>query len=1367
MTRWLHPIAALALVLIVVLPGLGGSGLLDPWEMDRAATARRIAGNPQVLIVDDGGKLLRDLAKSVPDLSLRRVDTNVKQALRVGAGQMGDRLTHGLVIDIDAVIGVRGNDTTWDRVASQLDRVQAENRGALVLLVTTKWKPSEVLNKLAEARGRGLRRSMEGGFWKHSMPATNQEAGALGPMIAGRERVVQRADVAQTLLAEVPSPWTRVQHKVDNHSVQAPLLDTWLVAASLQLFGSSESAARLPGVLLAALTGLLLFVAMARLFGLETAWIALLVYLTLPLMIGTARLVTLAQTAPLGVALTTLGLALGVANRAKMWGVWVIAGLALLLLGRGLGGLTMGAAICIGYLVVSADFRRGPLLAAVGALVALGVAAALVLSDSAGPMLRSFRFTQMPFGGGLDNSHRDFSTIVGMIGFSLYPWGALFLLGMGRLLVAGALDANDAMSGEADDAPAGVLPGDHGPSFNRVRLALIMGFGAPLLVVVALLPEFHQLLVPVAAIVAAVTAILLRDIRLGRAGGPVLTLLIVIPTLLLHREIGKEASTLVRWLAWDPPFGGDSAVYQWPQELKMNRGLRAVAFLSIFAFALGLARPVAWLRQTVTRLERTALSAWMLCGLGAVWTLDVLISMGTRTDVLLRAEALRTGYGYDRMWTSIQTTRPEVIAGAAAFLFLVVGAALVSPTRSTHKPWSILARIGGLLRRPTVALVIIGVSALAQLISGGLVWTQHHSDGFGGALAAGLMSAPFLLPLLVAAAGGLGSWWVSRGGIERDATPADGLLPAAGNSLRGGLPMIVGVSALVALGGVGVGASQAAGTWSYAFLASTWALGLGVAAVIGARAATDRGTWALGAIAAAVVVAGSLIAALGARLIPLSPNAGRYLARLLIASPDSALWVILMVGVLANHLARRSVVIDLLRYLGLEVAGLIERPRIATALPILAAMVMTGGYAFGLLPELSLHFSQKHLLERTGVAAGDAAAALDEGGLPRVFKYAPGGRPTIASNFYTQAMPTLGDRRAAISLLAGKNVAARVTDFGPDSRSIDLAVPGWNPINDANKDGKRDHEAWFGIASRYGAKRAKAKEQKWDKDRWLGATLYNGRGQKAEVVSNDADSLLLRDEVPLVPSDPNRGSFAIETAKTAAVQGGKIDPKSSAMTRVQRFVVVPKDNFSEFNFHYRRANKGRHINVIDARSSRLVLTATHLAKDQPDDSWLGKHVLTRKTFENLKGVLRTEVNFDDKLFIIGYRLAKKTVRRAKKYKLSLFFEVRKGLASSYMIFMHPHPLHRDLWPVAIHPQSKREGKRCTGCFQTNHWLKGDIISVVIEQEVPLGTTAGSHDIILGLFNPLNEKRLIIKSATGPGVIRHNDNRVTLGKLVVR
>ena len=71
------------------------------------------------------------------------------------------------------------------------------------------------------------------------------------------------------------------------------------------------------------------------------------------------------------------------------------------------------------------------------------------------------------------------------------------------------------------------------------------------------------------------------------------------------------------------------------------------------------------------------------------------------------------------------------------------------------------------------------------------------------------------------------------------------------------------------------------------------------------------------------------------------------------------------------------------------------------------------------------------------------------------------------------------------------------------------------------------------------------------------------------------------------------------------------------------------------------------------------------------------------------------------------------------------------------------------------------------CFQTNHWLQGDLIADSFEQEVPLGTNSGPNEIILGWYSPSGEQRMTLLSATGDGVVKHSDNRVTIGHLQIR
>ncbi|MBP47947.1 MAG: hypothetical protein CMH53_08395 [Myxococcales bacterium] len=1330
MRKHLQPILAASVAALFLLPGLGSSGLLDPWEMDRAANARVVSGPSQVLVLDSEGQLSAALEKHT--LSVRRIETDsIRQGLMLAPNRLSERLTHAVVVELDKL--KPRSSASWDDAARQLNRLQSENRGLVTLLVTQHIESTKRL--LAEARSRQLSRTLRGSVAKWLMP---KEPQAMAPLMDGDEFWSTPDQWVDTLQQIVPSPWTQVLHKVNRHSGQGPLLDTWLVAGSLQLFGASELAARLPGALICALIAALLFIAMRLLWGSSTAWLGVFIYLTLPLTVGNARIVTFAQCAPLGIACTGLGLALGVTRRCPRWWLWICSGLLVLLLARGLGGLTMGASILVGYFIVSGAKDRRAWICALGSMLFVALAAWWVLSDDSSALLRSLRFTQVPFDGGIPAEKRDFSTIIGMIGFALYPWGPLFLLAAGQALF------------RDDDSP-----------MSDASRVLALSFGAPLLAVAILFPGFHQWTLPVAPIVAALTAVWL--VELGSSSSQnslhraVIALWLIIPTVLLHREIGKEAATLVRWLAWDPPFGGEKAAFQWPQELKLNRGARAISLLLVVSFAIGLTRPLDAIRRAIGWLRSAKVAPRALSVTALLWCLDLLISAGTRTEVVLHGEARRTGYGYDRVWTTIQCTRPEVIAGATAVALLLIGS--MSPR------WKLWARLGHWLRwtRPKghIGLAVGAVLAICQLISGLLVWSTLQPTGWSGALRAGLSSLNFWLPLSLLIPVAVAKWWSSRHLLDEQMRPYRSQLASL---LRSSSWIeCAAVPLLFTIGGIGVGASQAAGTWTYGYLLATWALVAWVVAraLLGSEQ-RQMLRITLAAWWVAALTSASLAFVLLSRLTVLIDSPSRYLAKLFIASPDTAALVALTVFIAQNYLLQKHRFIDLANYFTFELVSIIERPRLRTALPMLAALVLSSSYVFGLLPELGLHFSQKHLLERTGVDPREPDGVLDQDNIPRVFKYAPGGG-SVARNFYTQAMPSLTDKGALTKLLAGEDFATQVSDFGPEGRSTAIAVPGW-PVSGVHNPPKG---VFWGIASKLEgqlisvAPNARGEGQNWQTNQWRGATLISARGQRVQVLTNTADTLEVDGDPALTVGDVERASFHL------LPEGLNRVSKSTAQKRQQRFVVVPKDDFSALNFAFRRAQGGRHISVVDARSSRLVLTATHLRTDQKDDSWFRKHVLNKKQFKSLKGVTAVEVNFDDKVFLVGYQMKRPTVRRSQKYELDLYFEVRRGLASSYMIFMHPHPLHRDLWPLAIHPKTKREEKRCTGCFQTNHWLKGDIVRVPVIQEVPLGTNAGQHDVIFGLYNPLNEKRLILKGGKGPGIHVHRDNRVTLTRLTVR
>ena len=1343
---------AVALVAAFLLPGLGSSGLLDPWEMDRAAVARRIAGSPQVLVIDRDGALLRALEGGTSGgFALRRIDGSGRAAARGAlgraAGELRQQITHAMVVDMDAVADGR-TGIALDPVAGQIDEVVTQNRGIAVFAVAEAAEQEGLEAALAAALARRHRATMQGGWWRYAMP-TSEQAGELGALFSPDWRWTTPERVVADVIADCPSPWQRIQHKVDGFAVQSPWLDTMAVAASLAIFGSSETAARLPGALMGLLIAALLFIALRRLRGDRAGWLAALVYATLPLTLGHARLVTLEQSAALGVALTGLGLALGVARRSRIWSLWVLAGLIILLLGRGLGGMGMGVAMVVGV-ALSVGARRPALWgAALATTLAFGVAIWVVLSDDQSVLLRSFRFTRVPFAGGLGADHRDFSTVVGQLGFGLYPWGPIFLLGMGRLLFQA---------------------GDEGRPDDGLGATLAWGFGAPLLVGMMLLPGFHHVAAPVGPMAAAVTALLLVDLLAGRVSGALAALLVAVPALLLHRETGKQAASMLSFVAFDPPFGADRGGQIWPGELGLARGLRAAVVLCVLAFCLGLSQPIARIKALLSTLQGAAAAGWLLAVLGIIWALDAVISLGTRVDVLLGAQAARTGYHYDRVWTTIQGTRPEVVA--AATLFTLGLAAALGVAIGRNRGWADRRFVRGLraicaaAARPVIALLAVGAAAVGVLLSGAMVAVDVLGIGWGAAIWSGVMSAACLLPLGTAllVVGLVGAQRLAGGRLAVLDADRDGLWPRLLSAVVGSPGFTIALLGWVALAGMGIGASEQAGTWSYGFLAACWSLAIALGLIVAGRCRGDLAAWSAALVAVAITAWGTIFTVLLARYLGEGEDGRRYVARLLIASPDAALLVGLAAVAILNRVALRRPIIEVLRAWSLWGAGMIERPRWAVSLLGAAAILLSAGYAWTLLPGLSLHFSQKHLITRVAEAGG---AAPDDQGLPRTFKYVAGGRGGVQNNFYTQGMPTIAEREALLGLLGGRNVAMRVTDFGPKGGSDTLAIPGWQAANDEDGDGKRDAPAWFGVAAKadgvtvQGRPAIGSDDLGWQLGQWKGATLH-GSGRPLEVADNDATTLTLSRPSALVADDARRGAFAVDLLNRRGVAHD-----ASADRAITRFAVLPKTQFSSLNNAFRKLNDGRHIALLDARSSRLVLAATALTADQPDQNWLRKAIVDDKTFATLAGLRKVSVDFDGKLEMVGWRLAQASVRRSQKYHLDLYFRVHKAVDRSYMLFMHPHPLHRDLWPHDWYTGGKKDAKSCTGCFQTDHWLEGDIVHFPIEQEVPLGTSSGPQDIIVGLYDPVTDKRLPIAKVSGVDVVRHGDNRVTIGRLQVR
>lgn len=224
-------------------------------------------------------------------------------------------------------------------------------------------------------------------------------------------------------------------------------------------------------------------------------------------------------------------------------------------------------------------------------------------------------------------------------------------------------------------------------------------------------------------------------------------------------------------------------------------------------------------------------------------------------------------------------------------------------------------------------------------------------------------------------------------------------------------------------------------------------------------------------------------------------------------------------------------------------------------------------------------------------------------------------------------------------------------------------------------------------------------------------------------------------------------------------------------TSKRAFFIVPKTQWSEINHAFRQANEGRSAPVLDDRSSRFILVSNVLADGETDHNWLADATLTQAQFDAVPGVVKTSVNFEDKLELVGVKLASPAIRRGGTLEMNLYFKVLDKVGTSYRMFLHvdrvgsSSRIHGDHWIRNLVKESEDQ-TQCVGCYATTHWLKGDIVIDTYGIDVPIGSPSGPHDIWMGFYSPGGDKRLTVKSFDKDKIRHDGSNRVRVGTMTV-
>lgn len=525
--------------------GIWGPGLWDPWEMNHAFVARRMAEAPRVLVASGSP------ATGLQAIQASLGDDVVAEAVGGGSGsleglrpRLSEKVFEAVVIDLDTSSAGSGDPRGVDSLARLLSGLVPNNRSTTFLLVsgTGKVRPEEVREALL-AR---LEESGEG-------DSDPEEVSSRTVAVADPESLpdaIRNAVRGHSLVA---------QFKAQGQTRFAPPLEPWLTSLSLRAFGLTEFAARLPAAAMTVLLVVLLGLAVRKAHGDRTGMLVLVALASAPALLLAGRTVNgMTATALWTVVggLATVRIARGDRGLAS-WAGLGIAAILLWLSGGMFAVVTLAAAVTA--LPVATLSRDRRLWAVAGSVALLAAVLALwtFLSDS--PFFRQMRFTRALWSTGLKDEARNFDLAFRWIGFGLFPWSALL-----PLAVASAVQ--------------GVRKG------REDRLVALLFAAAPWLAMAVGIRPFQQVGISWVPGAILLVVLYLQDLEDDPLESRLLAFLSLGLFLVMWKDLSRSVQPLVDFLATDPPFAAPGK-----GDLAFPEGLGLPAAGKIFALLGGLA----------------------------------------------------------------------------------------------------------------------------------------------------------------------------------------------------------------------------------------------------------------------------------------------------------------------------------------------------------------------------------------------------------------------------------------------------------------------------------------------------------------------------------------------------------------------------------------------------------------------------------------------------------------------------------------------------------------------------------------------------------------------------------------------------------
>ena len=199
------------------------------------------------------------------------------------------------------------------------------------------------------------------------------------------------------------------------------------------------------------------------------------------------------------------------------------------------------------------------------------------------------------------------------------------------------------------------------------------------------------------------------------------------------------------------------------------------------------------------------------------------------------------------------------------------------------------------------------------------------------------------------------------------------------------------------------------------------------------------------------------------------------------------------------------------------------------------------------------------------------------------------------------------------------------------------------------------------------------------------------------------------------------------------------------------FVVINRDQLSRVNKEFRRVTK-RNLPVLDDRGYRLLLVSSQLKEGEEDRNPINSALI--KELPKNATVLKTPIDFDKNVELLGWALNPRSPRPGAPLKISLFWRSKKRVTGAWKIFIHidasGQRIHADHDPVE-------------GLFPIKDWQPGDLIQDVHHIKVKSTIKPATFQFYTGLFQGSRRMKVLNKDKK----LHDGKDRARIGKVIVR